>query len=147
MLDHEGPRRGFEGAGGTTGGVGEFILGFVLTIAGAYLLTSQVMVTSGFWHWWGYSAFGLTLIPLMIGVAWLFFDGRSMAGRLLTVAGGVIILAGIISHLEIYFRPTSLFNTMLMLVMLFGGLGLVARSLKPHGARDSVEKNSADAIR
>ena len=32
--------------------------------------------------------------------------------------------------LHIYFQPTSLFNTLAMLVLLFGGLGLIFRSLK-----------------
>jgi len=35
-------------------------------------------------------------------------------------------------NLRIYFEPTSLFNTLTMLVLLAGGLGLVARSLKPY---------------
>ncbi len=35
-------------------------------------------------------------------------------------------------NLHIYFRPTSLFDTILMLVLLAGGIGLVARSLRPH---------------
>jgi hypothetical protein len=34
--------------------------------------------------------------------------------------------------LRLYFEPTSLFNTILMLVLLAGGLGLVARALRPH---------------
>ena len=37
-------------------------------------------------------------------------------------------------NLNIYFRPTSLFNTLVMLVLLVGGLGLVARSLRPYGS-------------
>ena len=41
-----------------------------------------------------------------------------------------IIGVGILAHLEIYFRPTSLFNTLLILVLLVGGLGLVVRSLR-----------------
>jgi hypothetical protein len=32
--------------------------------------------------------------------------------------------------MDIYFRSTSLFNTLVMLVLLFGGLGLLARSLR-----------------
>ena len=51
---------------------------------------------------------------------------------LLTFAGAVIILVGIISNLDIYFQQTSLFNTLLMLVLLAGGIGLVARSLREH---------------
>jgi hypothetical protein len=34
-------------------------------------------------------------------------------------------------NLRIYFQPTSLFNTLLMLGMLFAGLGLLARALVP----------------
>jgi len=123
----------FRGAGGTPGGLGEFLLGFVMACAGGYLLTQQVTVTSGFWHLWGYNTFGLTLVPLLFGVAILFFDGRSKIGWLLLLAGATILIAGILMNLEIYFRSTSLFNTLVMLVLLFGGLGLIARSLRSHG--------------
>jgi predicted membrane channel-forming protein YqfA (hemolysin III family) len=122
--------RRMRGAGGTPGGLGTFFLGFIMVVAGGYLLTDQVMVTSGAWRWWGYNAFGLSLLPLLLGVGLLFVNGRSLAGWLLTWAGAVIIGVGILTHLEIYFRPTSLFNTLLMLVLLVGGLGLVARSLR-----------------
>ena len=118
------------GAGGTPGGVGEFLAGLAMAVAGGYLLTNQVTVASGFWRFYGYNAFGLSLLPLMAGIGWLFFDGRATGGWLLTFAGSVIILAGILTNLEIYFRPTSLFNTVLMLALLAGGLGLVARSLR-----------------
>jgi hypothetical protein len=122
----------FRGAGGTPGGLGEFLIGFVMACAGGYLLTQQVTVTSGFWTFWGYNAFGLTLVPLLIGVALLFFNGRSKLGWLLLLAGAAILLAGILVNLEIYFRHTSLFNTLVMLVLLFGGVGLIARSLRSH---------------
>ena len=118
------------GAGGTSGGIGLFLFGLGMAVAGAYLLTTQVTVTSGYWRWGGYNSFGLSLIPLILGIGLLFFNGRSIAGWLLTFAGAVIILAGIITNLEIYFRPTTLFNTILMLVLLAGGIGLVARSLR-----------------
>jgi hypothetical protein len=121
-----------KGAGGTPGGVAEFFIGFGMSVAGAYLLTNQVTVTSGYWHMWGYNAFGLSLIPLLFGIGLLFFNGRSIIGWFLTGAGTVIIFVGILTHLDIYFRPTSLFNTLLMLVLLAGGLGLVARSLRTH---------------
>jgi hypothetical protein len=128
-MEHEPKIRG---AGGTPGGVGEFLIGLVMAVAGAYLLTSQVQVSSGYWHLWGYNAFGLSLLPLMVGIGILFFNGRSLIGWLLTIAGAVIIFVGIIANLEVYFRQTSLFNTILMLVLLMGGIGLVARSLKAH---------------
>jgi hypothetical protein len=120
------------GAGGTPGGVGEFLLGVVMAAVGGYLLTNQVQVTTSFWHFWGANAFGLTLLPLLIGVGMLFFNGRSMLGWLLTVVGCAIILAGILMNMDIYFRQTSLFNTLVMLILLAGGVGLVARSLQTH---------------
>ena len=120
------------GAGGTEGGVGAFVIGALMAVAGAYLLTNQVTVTTGYWRLWGYNAFGLSLLPFIIGIAFLFFDGRSILGWVLTVAGAVIIFVGILSNLDVYFRPTSLFNTLLMLVLLFGGVGLVAWSLRPQ---------------
>jgi hypothetical protein len=62
------PQRTFQGAGGTAGGIGEFVIGLVMAVVGGYL----------------------------------------------------------------YFRPTSLFATVIMLGLLVGGLGLIARSLRPH---------------
>ena len=123
---------GLRGAGGTPGGLGEFLIGFAMAAAGAYLLTNQVTVTGGYWTFWGHGSFGLSLVPLLAGVGILFFNGRSVVGWLLTLAGAVIILAGVLANLDIYFRPTSLFNTILMLVLLAGGIGLVARSLRSH---------------
>ncbi len=121
------------GAGGTPGGMGEFVIGLVMAVAGGYLLTSRVTVTSGFWTWGGYDTFGLSLVPFIFGIGILFFNGRSVLGWLLLIAGAVIILAGIIANLRIYFEHTSLFNTLVMLVLLFGGIGLMARGVKSHG--------------
>ena len=128
-MAEPGSRR-IQGAGGTPGGLGTFLLGLAMAVAGSYWLTTQVTVTSGYWYFWGYNAFGLSLIPLLLGIGLLFCNGRSIPGWLLTFAGLVIIFVGILMHLEIYFRPTSLFNTLLMLVLLVGGLGMVARSLR-----------------
>lgn len=120
------------GAGGTPGGMGEFLIGLVMAVAGGYLLTSHVTVHSGFWTVRGYDTFGLSLVPLIFGIGIVFFNGRSVLGWLLLVAGSVIILAGILMNLRIYFEQTSLFNTIMMLVLLFGGIGLMARAVKAH---------------
>src|SRR4051794_37495405 len=116
--------------GGTPGGIGMFLFGLALAIAGGYLIMNQVQVTSGYWQWWGPNTFGLTLLPLVIGIGLLFFNGRSIAGWLLAGGGAVIIFVGILSNLQIYFQQTSLFNTILMLTLFAAGLGLMARALK-----------------
>jgi hypothetical protein len=129
-MDEETRMRG---AGGTPGGLGEFFLGLAMAIAGAYLLTNRVIVVSGYWSIWGYGGFGLALIPLIIGIGILFFNGKSIAGWLLLFVGVVIIIAAILMNLHIYFQPTSLFSTLVMIVLLAGGIGLIFRALAPHG--------------
>ena len=118
--------------GGTSGGLGSFLLGAVMLVGGGYWLLNQVTVTSGFWTFYGYNAFGLSLVPLLLGVLLLFYNGRGILGWLLVLAGLTIIGAGILANLTIFFRPTSLFNTLIILVLFVGGLGLVARSLVPR---------------
>ena len=118
------------GPGGTPGGAGAFVGGIVMVATGGYLLMNQVQVTTSYWTFGGRGSFGLSLLPLLAGIAVLFFNGKSLAGWLLTVVGAAIILAGVLMHMDIYFRQTSLFNTLVMLGLLFGGLGLVARSLR-----------------
>jgi len=122
-----------KGAGGTTGGIPMFFIGLALAIAGGYMLTSKVTVTSGVWALWGYNSFGLSLLPFLIGTGLLFFNGRSLLGWLLTLAGVIIILSGILMNMSIYFQPTSLFDTLMMLGMLAAGVGLVLRSLRSIG--------------
>jgi hypothetical protein len=105
-----------------------------MVVAGGYLLLTRVTVTSGLWTLWGYNAFGRSLVPLLVGIGILFFEGRSLVGWALTAAGALIIVVGIIANLHVYFRPTSLFDTLLILGLLAAGLGLVARSLRAQGS-------------
>ena len=128
-LAHE-PR----GAGGTHGGVATFFVGVALAAAGAFLLTQRVVVTTSGWRLWGYSGFGLSLIPLMLGIGMLFYDGRSLVGKLLAFVGVVIIFAGVIMNLDVYFQSTSLFAFGMMIVMLAGGVGLILRSVRPSSS-------------
>jgi hypothetical protein len=118
------------GAGGTPGGIGQFIVGLVMVVAGGYLILNQVQVTTSSWRFGQYGGFGLTLLPLLAGIGILFYSGKSVIGWLLTIAGTAIILASILMNMDIYFRQTTLFNTIVMLGLLFGGLGILARSLR-----------------
>ncbi len=115
--------------GGTSGGLAEFVIGFIMTIAGGYMLISRVIVTSGFWNRGGYNTFGLSLVPLIFGIAFVFFNGKSIIGWLLVAISIIVIASGILMNLQIFFQPTSLFNTIIMLVLFAGGIGLIARAV------------------
>ena len=122
-----------KGAGGTQGGIAEFLIGLAMAVGGGYLFMNQVQVSSSYWTMYGYNAFGLSLLPLLAGIGLLFFNGRSKPGWLLTFAGAVIIVIGIIANLTVYWQSTSLFNTLMIFTLIAGGIGLIARALKDHG--------------
>lgn len=118
--------------GGSPGGLGTFLFGLGLAVAGGYLLLDRVTVSGGYWGWFGSSqnSFGITLIPLVIGIGILFYDGRSLPGMVLAYGGLLVVVAGVIANLRIHFEPTSLFQTLVILAMLAGGVGLMGRAAR-----------------
>jgi hypothetical protein len=126
--------------GGTPGGTRTFLLGMIMAVAGGYLLFQQVQVGGGYWAWNGFGgagrSFGITLLPLLLGIGILFVNGKSFVGRLLTYGGALVIVVGIIANLDIHFQQTSLWNMLTMLVLLVGGIGLIVRSALPMMKQD-----------
>lgn len=121
--------------GGTKGGLIHFILGFIMTAIGGYLLLNAVTVHGGYWNFGGSmgTSFGISMIPLLFGIAALFYNGKSPIGWVLAGFGALVIFSGIIANMSIHFMGTSLFATLTMLVLLVGGLGLIFRSLRSIG--------------
>jgi hypothetical protein len=138
--------------GGTPGGTKTFFLGIIMLVVGGYLLFNHVTVGGGYWNFsfFGQSAgtsFGITLIPLLFGIGILFANGKSIVGRILTGAGFLMIVVGIIANLDIHFRRTSLFNTLVMLVLIVGGIGLVARSVMPMERKSMPGEGDGKEVR
>ena len=131
--------------GGTPGGTKTFLLGLIMLVVGGYLLFNHVQVHGGFWNWRGIGgygqSFGIVLIPLLLGIGILFVNGKSFIGRLLTFGGALVIIVGIIANLDIHFRQTSLWNTLTMLVLLVGGIGLIVRSVLPMMRQDERSRD------
>ena len=107
-----------------------FLIGIILLAVGLFLLTQQTDVTM-VWYTWRFNninlASGVILIPFIIGVVMLFFNPKSVFGKILTIIGLLIIVATIIMSINIVFRKTSLFTLIVMLVMIAAGLGLLLR--------------------
>lgn len=73
-----------QNVGGTPGGMRTFLLGMIMAIAGGYLVFQHVQVGGGYWSWnlFGGGAgrsFGITLLPLLLGIGILFVNGKSFA--------------------------------------------------------------------
>lgn len=128
------------GAGGTPGGAIAFFVGLMMATAGGYLLLDNIVVSN---HWgfgaplyrlnygggWNVTGGGL-LIPFMFGIGWIFYNARSVWGWV--IAGGSLaaIIFGVIINLSITMRSMSLLNLIIILVLMVGGLGLFASSLR-----------------
>jgi hypothetical protein len=120
--------------GGTPGGAGSFFAGLLMMGVGVYMVFDRVTVHTSFWRFFGgaQTSFGVTLLPLLAGVGFLAFNGKSLLGWVLAAGGVALILVGVLMNLDIYFQPTSLFATLVMFGLIAGGLGLFAKGLRPH---------------
>lgn len=127
-----------QGAGGTPGGVGKFFLGLAMLVAGFYLFLSSIRVYHIFGF--GYGLFnlgplhvtsGMTLIPLAFGIGLVFFNAKSIIGWALTAAALIAICVGVIASIQLSLAGMSLFDLLVILVLMLGGLGLFLGSLRP----------------
>jgi len=130
-----------QGAGGTSGGSGQFLLGLVMMCSGFYLLLSSVIVSSTFGlgsRLFGIGGFGVTggiiLVPLVIGIGMIFYNARSYLGWLIAIASFFAMVFGVISSVSLDLRTMSAFYLITILVLAFGGLGLFLGSLRSAAA-------------
>jgi hypothetical protein len=130
-----------KGAGGTNGGVGQFLLGVAMMCGGFYLLLNAISVNANFgMHSYLYqtslfgSAFGVTsgmiMIPMIFGIGIIFFNAKNLLGWLLALGSLAAMIFGVIASIQFQLRPMSAFDLIVILVLAVGGLGLFLRSLK-----------------
>lgn len=72
---------------------------------------------------------GLVIIPFIIGVVWLFVKPGSFGAKLVTGLGFLLIIVSVIASTTIRLQRLTLFEWILYLVLIFGGVGLLARAL------------------
>ena len=72
---------------------------------------------------------GVTLVPLIAGIVWLFYNPKSFGAKLVCILGAVIVIAGILMSIRFYLLRTSLYIFILVFVLIAGGSGLLARIL------------------
>lgn len=132
------------GAGGTDGGIGQFLIGFIMMCAGFYLLFNAIMVRSTFglgMPLYGFGAFGsqwsitsgMVLVPFMFGIGIVFYNSRNPFGWLLSGGSLVALIFGVITSIQFSMRAMSAFELITILVLAIGGTGLFFRSLRSQG--------------
>jgi len=131
------------GAGGTSGGSGQFFLGLMMMCGGFYLLLNGIVVSSSFGlssRLFGFgSGFGVTggmiMIPLIIGIAMVFYNAKNYLGWLVMIGSFGALVFGVISSVSMNLRTMSAFELICILTLAFGGLGLFLKSLRPAPPR------------
>lgn len=127
----------YRGAGGTDGGTGSFLLGFVMICAGGYMLLNGIIVRPQFGM--GMVAFrlgglpvtsGMILVPFMFGVGMIFYNARNYIGWALAAASLIGLVFGVIANINLQMVRMSAFDLLVILILLVGGIGLFLRSLK-----------------
>lgn len=111
----------------------EFYIGIISMAAGIFFLLSKSVVRSSFL---GLSigginvSTGIVVIPLMAGIIWLVNNPKSIVAKIITIAGSIFIIASIIMNIRIYFTTTSLFDYIIMMVLIAIGAGLLIKASK-----------------
>jgi uncharacterized protein len=128
------PKR-LNGAGGTPGGLAPFLLGIAMSIAGGYLLLNALRVLHGFggglFAIGGFNVTGgMIMIPFIIGTGIIFYDSSKWYGWVLAGGSLLALIVGAIASVRFSFEGMTAFELIVILVLFFGGIGLVLRSVK-----------------
>ena len=127
--------KGSNGAGGSPGGLAPFLLGTAMSIAGGYLLLNALRVLHGF----GGGLFaignfnvtgGMIMIPFIIGTGIIFYDSSKWYGWALAAGSLLALIIGAVASVRFSFEGMTAFDLIVILVLFFGGIGLVLRSVK-----------------
>ena len=126
----------------------QFVAGIVMLTVGLFIFSQKVVVTSG---WFGAMylggirvSSGLIMIPFIAGIVWMFASDGSFASKVFTVFSVILIITSVILTTNIYLTHMSLFEWIVILVLIFGGAGLTGKVLFAGGSgkKDSQKKRN-----
>ena len=114
----------------------QFFSGMIMLGAGLFWLFQKTTVsTSGIFALGGWMLGSVTIpsgaviLPFFIGVILLFFCDRRIYGWIVTALGLAIIVLAIIMSIQIRFTRTTMFEFVMMFLLIGGGCGLLLKVL------------------
>jgi hypothetical protein len=75
---------------------------------------------------------GMTLIPLVFGIGFIFYNSRNPLGWVLSIASLIMLGFGVISTVQFRMRNMSAFELIMIIILMMGGVGLFLSSLKNY---------------
>lgn len=133
-MDHNRPNKGND--------VVQFFVGLAMLCVGGYLFLQNVrVITSDIFRFsmFGRRMDGLIFVPLIASIIFLFYK-YNLVSKICCGISILIILINVIMNLQLYWSATSLFATVVIFVLLFGGLGLVLKTLFANPDGDHGKK-------
>ena len=136
----------------------QFVGGIVMLAVGLFIFSQKVIVHSS---WFGYGGFsvagirissGLVIVPLIIGIIWMFATS-SFASKVFTAISVILILAAVILNTDIRLVTMSLYEAtgivtgvLTLLVLIFGGAGFVAKVLFASNKNNGDSKKNNKSV-
>lgn len=108
-----------------------FFVGLAMTVVGGFLFMKNVEVYAANifrFSVMGHDMDGLIFVPLIASIIFLFFK-YSAISKICCGLSLLIIVANVIMNLHISWKATSFFSTLVIFILLFGGIGLLAKTL------------------
>ena len=129
----------------------QFLGGLLMLVVGLFIFSQKVMVSSSFFG--RYMMFGrismsngMIMIPFIIGIVWMFASGGSFASKVFTGLGVLIIVVSIILTTNLSLVHMTLYEWVLILILIFGGAGLLARILLANPEAVGAGKDESDRL-
>ena len=149
------------GSGGTDGGLGQFVIGFLMAALAVYLFFDSVLVQTdggglmsgmlrgrggGHGRMGETTSMGILFVPFFLGVFSLFVNSKQKWAWGLTYIGIAILGIEIVSRIRFVINM-KLTMMLLMLVLFAAGCGFMFRSYREHESvtnESSTDESSGD---
>ena len=122
----------------------QFVGGIVMLAVGLFIFSQKVIVHSSWFAGIRISS-GLVIVPLIIGIIWMFATS-SFASKVFTAISVILILAAVILNTDIRLVTMSLYEWVLILVLIFGGAGFVAKVLFASNKNNGDSKKNNKSV-
>lgn len=116
---------------GNKGNPVTFFLGIIIAAIGIFMVLKNTEVSSfsGFIYFDHRIPFGVVILPLLIGIVVLIATDKHILGWLLVIIGLAIILIGILMSINMYFKPVSAYELIIMFGLIAVGAGMILKGL------------------
>ena len=107
--------------------------GLIMLVVGLFFLSQKVTVTNSFWgggiRLMGmHISSGLVIVPFIFSLVWIFIR-LNKGSKIAMVLSVLLIIASLIQSTRFYIQYLTLFDWVVMLVLIFGGAAFIAKSM------------------